>query len=520
MTNARPDAAAPWLVFEIRRYPDADPARGEVRGPTVTIGRDSRCTIAFPDIPTVSGRHAEIEVRGNECTIVDSRSQNHTFVNGVRVDGRRPLVVHDEIALGAEGPRLRLVSVGAVPAGRDGPGSASRAAPAGDAPRPAVRPARDLLVARRGVVERRPAAEVAVPAPPPAAPQPAAGGTNPGATTLVRQLGEEVTRLRSRAWTTAVALPLVLLAVGAATWYAGLLPSVTDWGRLLSKTERSVVLIRNRNHGEFFPELATIEATGSGFLVDNRGRVATNFHVIEGGDEVAVRFADDDTWHPASGYLLASREHDLAIIELASDAAKGRRPLRLQPRPPEQTDDVVAIGSPGGVEFISSRGNVEKITSLGRLADQLGNELAPDANEDAIAEGRKVLQSLRAAYDELDAAGRQRFLDEVIELANVKLTRRDAIKWLEGKMAQAQEKSGPDYMSRDVEIVVHSAQIAQGNSGGPLLDSDGAVIGVNSALLGRSGLARDFRFAVGAKHIVEGLPAADAVAKPFSELPR
>lgn len=525
MTYSRQDVADPRLVFEIRRQPHAPPIRQAVSGPTITLGRDARCTISFPDVPTVSGRHAEIEVRGAECTITDSRSQNHTYVNGVRVDGRRSLVAHDEIALGMEGPRLRLVSIGVAGTPDAAAGGAPRVAAAVDAPPPAGRPARELLVARRAAAEWRPPAPVEPPALPaapvvPAAAAPVAGGSTPGATTLVRQLGAEVGRLRRRSWTVAIVLPLVLLAAGAAAWFGGLVPGATNWRGLLAKAERSVVFIRCRDHGEFFPELF-LESTGSGFLVDGRGRVATNFHVIEGGDEVAVRFPGDDAWHRSSGFLVASREHDLAVIELAPGAAAGRPALRLEPRAPERTDEVIAIGSPGGVEFLSSRGTVEKTTSLGSLAEQLGTSLDPDqVDEDDVAKARKILGAMRLEYDRLDAGGRQRFLDEVIEIDEIELTKRDLIRALEAELAEARQRSGLAHMNRDVEVLVHSAQIAQGNSGGPLLDTSGSVIGVNSAMLARSGVDRDFRLAVAAKHLVERLPAADATAKPFTDLPR
>lgn len=538
--------AAAGLTFSVQREGGAA-CEVAVAGPVVTIGRDPACTLCFGDAATVSGRHAEITVRDGRCTISDTRSQNHTFVNGVRIEGPVPLGLHDEIRLGTRGPRLRLVAIGAgrpgsaaglpsrdaEPPGRraaadevaacsglDHP-DADRVDPAPSDPEdtaePSPRRARDLLVARRAPERAAPGPHL--PAVDPAAGTPAAGT---GTATKLERLGAEVAAVRRRSWLPVVAVPVAVLVALGGAWSAGLLPALPNWRAMLGRTERSVALIRCVTKGRVFPEIVS-ETSGSGFLIDDAGRVATNFHVIEGIDEATVRFAGDDAWHPASGLVLALPGHDLAVIEIGAAASRGRRPLRLEPDPPAGTDDVVAIGSPGGVEFISSRGTVEKTTALASLKEQLwgGQGGQPAVDEGKAAAALEQLRALRAEYEPLDARGRQEFLDRLFQIeGGPTVTHRDWIRHLEHDLAENTVRPAAAAPAEDVLVVIHSASIAQGNSGGPLLDASGAVVGVNAGMVGRSGIDRDFRYAIAARHLVENLPPAGTPAKPFAEAAR
>ncbi len=538
--------ATAGLTFSVQREAAAA-CEVAVAGPVVTIGRDPACTLCFGDAATVSGRHAEITVRHGRCMIRDTRSQNHTFVNGVRIEGPVPLGLHDEIRLGMSGPRLRLVAIGAcrpesaaVPPGRreqppgrqavagEGAACSERDSAVGDrvdpAPaypelpaEPAPRRARDLLVARRA--PERPAPGPDLPADDPAA-NAAAAGT--GTTTKLERLRAEMASLRRRSWLPLAAVPLAVLVALGGAWSAGLLPSLPNWRALLGKTERSVALIRCVTKGRVFPEIVS-ESSGSGFLIDAAGRVATNFHVIDGIDEATVRFAGDDAWHPVAGAVVALPGHDLAVIDIGAAAARGRRPLRLEPTPPAGTDEVVAIGSPGGVEFISSRGTVEKTTPLASLKEQLWGHQGrqPAVDESAAAAALEKLRGLRAEYEPLDARGRQEFLDRLVKIeGGPTVTHRDLIRSLEHILSENTVRSAAAGPAEDLLVVIHSASIAQGNSGGPLLDAAGAVVGVNAGVVGRGGVARDFRYAIAARHLVENMPPADSPAKPFAEAAR
>jgi S1-C subfamily serine protease len=110
-----------------------------------------------------------------------------------------------------------------------------------------------------------------------------------------------------------------------------------------------------------FPEQQQGEATGSGFVLNEDGYIATNAHVVDGASDVRVRFG-----HGASvpakivGKDLST---DLAVIKV--DPSK----LHLTPVPLGESrtvrvgDPVVAIGNPFGYEDTVTSGIV---SALGR----------------------------------------------------------------------------------------------------------------------------------------------------------
>lgn len=67
-------------------------------------------------------------------------------------------------------------------------------------------------------------------------------------------------------------------------------------------------------------------------------------------------------------------------------------------------------------------------------------------------------------------------------------------------------------MMEGVEVVVHSAPLAQGNSGGPLVDFCGRVIGVNTFV--RQGPLRTLNFALAAEDLGEFLAGTPAAVTP------
>jgi putative serine protease PepD len=109
--------------------------------------------------------------------------------------------------------------------------------------------------------------------------------------------------------------------------------SVAD---IYAQTAPGVALIRN-NTG----------ATGSGFLMDGRGHVVTNEHVVEGGDEFTVTFGEDG--EPLDAKLVgADASTDLAVLELNTDDIPAEtEPLELGSSGNLRPGDVaIAIGSP------------------------------------------------------------------------------------------------------------------------------------------------------------------------------
>ncbi len=88
-------------------------------------------------------------------------------------------------------------------------------------------------------------------------------------------------------------------------------------------------------------------ATGSGFVVDKDGTVITNAHVVEGSNDVSVRFEEEGEFVDAK-VVGRDPSTDIAVLEVDPDKAK------LQPIPLGDSskvdvgDPVVAIGNPFG----------------------------------------------------------------------------------------------------------------------------------------------------------------------------
>ena len=169
---------------------------------------------------------------------------------------------------------------------------------------------------------------------------------------------------------------------------------------------------------------------GSGFLVDRRGRILTNAHVLTDADEAVVTF-DDGTESPAE-VLGRDESTDLAVLR-AEDVPDGVRPLPLgRSTGLVVGDPVLAIGSPFGLERTATTGIVSALKRI-----------------------------ISAPND--------------FEIQNVIQT---------------------------------DAAINQGNSGGPLLDAAGRVIGINSQIASESGGNDGIGFAVPIDTI---RPVADAI---------
>jgi S1-C subfamily serine protease len=144
---------------------------------------------------------------------------------------------------------------------------------------------------------------------------------------------------------------------------------------------------------------------GSGFVIDKAGHIVTNYHVVQGADEITVSFSNRD--RVKARIVGTDPSTDIAVLKV-DEKSRALAPLPLG-RSSTVTvgDPVVAIGNPFGLE-------------------------------------RSVTAGIVSALQRQIAAPNQSAIDEVIQT---------------------------------------DAQINQGNSGGPLLNSRGEVIGVNTAII-------------------------------------
>jgi hypothetical protein len=133
---------------------------------------------------------------------------------------------------------------------------------------------------------------------------------------------------------------------------------------LVKKVEPSVVRIdtKSRSGG----------GTGSGVIVDARGIVLTNHHVVEEAQQVTVTLRSGDVLK-SPGFLAVDAKHDLAIIQI--DAVDDSRVMPLAKALPSVGERVAAFGNPQGLSFSASEGIVSGIRNGGELREALGNEL-------------------------------------------------------------------------------------------------------------------------------------------------
>jgi S1-C subfamily serine protease len=98
-------------------------------------------------------------------------------------------------------------------------------------------------------------------------------------------------------------------------------------------------------------------ATGTGFLIDDQGRILTNAHVIENGTDVSIRVAEDKLV-PAK-VVGADPSDDLALLQVSPKDLGDAKPLQFV-----DSDDVpvgapvAAIGNPLGLQNTITQGIV------------------------------------------------------------------------------------------------------------------------------------------------------------------
>ena len=169
---------------------------------------------------------------------------------------------------------------------------------------------------------------------------------------------------------------------------------------------------------DFFMDPVPVEGAGSGFVIDPRGYILTNYHVVAGAQSIEV-ILGDKTRFPAK-FIGADQRNDVALVKIDP---KGKQLIALTLGDSSQLQvgqKVLAIGDPFGFQSTLTTGVVSAL-------------------------GRTVQTSETT------------FIDEAIQT---------------------------------------DASINRGNSGGPLIDTHGEVIGVNSAIYTPSGTTAGIGFAI------------------------
>src|SRR5262250_2802252 len=169
---------------------------------------------------------------------------------------------------------------------------------------------------------------------------------------------------------------------------------------------------------DFFKDPVPVAGAGSGFIIDSRGYILTNYHVVGGAQSIEVVLGDQSRY-PAK-YIGADQRNDVALVKI-DPKGKQLATLKLGDSNAIQVGQkVLAIGNQFGFQSTLTTGVVSAL-------------------------GRTVQTSQTT------------FIDEAIQT---------------------------------------DAAINRGNSGGPLIDSHGNVIGINTAIYTPTGTTAGIGFAI------------------------
>src|ERR1700675_2542711 len=191
---------------------------------------------------------------------------------------------------------------------------------------------------------------------------------------------------------------------------------------------------------DFWMDPVPVEGAGSGFVIDAKGYILTNFHVVQGAQTIEVVLGDQS--RHAAKFIGADQRNDVALIKIEP----GAKPLAVLPLGDSAAlqvgQKVLAIGNPFGFQSTLTTGVV---SALGRTVQ----------------------------------TGQNTLIDEAIQT---------------------------------------DAAINRRNSGGPLINTHGEVIGINSAIYTPSGTTAGIGFAIPvntAKRIAHDLIADGRVHQAF-----
>ena len=169
---------------------------------------------------------------------------------------------------------------------------------------------------------------------------------------------------------------------------------------------------------DVFMEPVPVEGAGSGFVIDPRGYILTNYHVVQGAQNISVTLGDRS--HYDAKFIGADERNDIALVKID---------------PKDKKLPALTMGDSDTLQ-------------VGQLALAIGN---PFGFQSTLTTG--VVSAL-------------------------------------GRTVQTSQTTVID------GAIQTDAAINQGNSGGPLLNSHGEVVGINSAIYTPSGTTAGIGFAI------------------------
>jgi S1-C subfamily serine protease len=126
---------------------------------------------------------------------------------------------------------------------------------------------------------------------------------------------------------------------------------------------RAQVIQQIHDPFELFPQQQSSVSTGSGFLVDRRGYLLTNYHVVEGADRetgVTVQFEDNVTRRAT--VVGQDANNDIALLKVDMSGVPPVTPLALGDSTTVRVGDpTLAIGNPFGLDRTLTSGIVSAL---------------------------------------------------------------------------------------------------------------------------------------------------------------
>jgi S1-C subfamily serine protease len=136
--------------------------------------------------------------------------------------------------------------------------------------------------------------------------------------------------------------------------------------QIYAQAAPGVVQITSTSEAADNPSLAPFDqqpqqqqALGSGFVIDKAGHIVTNYHVIEGADQIEVSFSNQDTLRAT--LVGSDPSTDIAVLRVEA-SSRGLTPLELGDSGSVRVGDpVVAIGNPFGLARTATAGIVSAV---------------------------------------------------------------------------------------------------------------------------------------------------------------
>lgn len=148
-------------------------------------------------------------------------------------------------------------------------------------------------------------------------------------------------------------LCLLLSSTVSTAWAEDNLPAI------VKRISPAVVVVETQR--------GTKKGLGTGFFINSRGQIVTNYHVLFGADQAVVR-TQAGRRYPVKRVVAENKEADLVL--LAADIPPSEiSPLEVSGKLPEVGEKIYAIGHPMGLEKTVSEGIVSAIRKLPKLGD-------------------------------------------------------------------------------------------------------------------------------------------------------